>query len=100
AAVAALPAVEHGGEPARSLGQPVGARRDLPDLPRPVLYVAAPRVFPHRAEGDRGVRDARRLQPAPDAGEDPAARRGTGRYLRRPLRVHAVLERVPLRTGL
>src|SRR5437879_10939176 len=34
----------------------VGADRHVPDLPRSLLHVAPHGLFPHGAEGDRGVR--------------------------------------------
>src|SRR5437879_10419173 len=78
----------------------VGADRHVPDLPRSLLHVAPHGLFPHGAEGDRGVRDAGRLQPLPDAAEDPAAGGGAGRHLRGAVRLHPLLERVPLLAGL
>jgi len=39
--------------------QPVGARRDVSDVPRPFLHLAPHELFPHGAQGDRGVRHAR-----------------------------------------
>ena len=63
AALAPVPAAQHRGELARPLGHPVGADRNLPDLPCPVLYLAPHWVLPHRTQGNRGMRHARRVQP-------------------------------------
>ena len=77
-----------------------GADPDLPDLPHPLLHLAADGLLPHhplRARGERAGR--RRLALAdPDPG-DPAAG-GAGPDLRRHLRLHPLLERVHLRADL
>src|SRR3989442_15725422 len=79
---------------------PVGARGDLPDLPRSLLHLAPHGLFPYGAEGDRGVCHAGRVQPVPDPGEDPPSGGGAGRDLCGPVRLPPVLERVPLFAGL
>src|SRR2546426_12529487 len=76
------------------------SRRHVPDVSRPLLHLAPHGLFPHGAEGDRGVRHARRVQPVADDAEDPAPGGGSRGDLRGPVRLHAVVERVPVRTGL
>src|SRR5215469_2691997 len=78
----------------------MGADRNLPDLPCPVLYLAPHWVFPQRTQGNRGMRHARWVQPVAEHAAHPPAGRGTGCDLRGALRLHAVVERIPLFPGV
>jgi hypothetical protein len=73
---------------------------DLPDLPDPVLHLAADRLFQIDPVRARGMRANRRRQPAADPAPHHAAIGGARADLGRYLRLHLVVERVHLRAGV
>ena len=78
----------------------LGADPHLPDLPDPVLHLAADGLLPLDPVRAGGVRADRRRDPLADPDQDRAAAGGAGADLGRHLRLHAVVERVHLRADL
>ena len=64
-----------------------------------VLHLAADGLFPDHPQGARGVRPDRRRDAHPGDGLHHPAARDPGHPVGRDLRLHAVLERVPVRAG-
>ena len=79
---------------------PLGADPDLPDLPHPLLHLAADGLLPLDPLRARGERAGRRRLALADPDQDDPAARGARPDLRRHLRLHPLLERVHLRADL
>ncbi|CAA9586182.1 MAG: ABC transporter, permease protein 2 (cluster 1, maltose/g3p/polyamine/iron), partial [uncultured Thermomicrobiales bacterium] len=77
-----------GHHPLRAGEQPPRADRRLPHLPGPLLHLAADRLFPDDPARVGRVRDGRRRDALPGAGEDRPPVRDPRRHHGRHLRLH------------
>src|SRR5882672_3183284 len=78
----------------------LGADPHLPDVPHPVLHLAADGLLPLDPLRARGMRAHRRRDALADPHADHPAARGARAHLRGHLRLHALVERVHLRAHL